>query len=382
MNLRLNSDLLKAVFETISDDVLVIEAVRDSYNKITGFEDTTVKEFFLDRTNNPDARSLLLSSLKNGTELFKQFTDVVETGNMLNTIIRFDENDRKKWYQLTCRKFNNCIIVCLQDVSTAKQAEEKIMQLNKVLFTKNRKLQAIGSELQTFNAIAANDYNETLKQLYNSMEFIVSNDAKNLSDAGKANIRRAQAAVQKMKLLTDDIIAFSKVNSEEQMVPVDLNEMLILVINSLADKIKTENASVNTDDLPVISGYPPLISLLFYHLISNALKFRKEEANPVIHIKHALKTGSQIDHSAAHTDLTYYMISVTDNGMGFDPKEGEKIFTMFYRRNEKGKQKGGIGLAICKKIMDLHGGFIASECTPECTTFKCYFLFKEVESLV
>jgi len=116
-----------------------------------------------------------------------------------------------------------------------------------------------------------------------------------------------------------------------------------------------------------------LVSLLFHHLISNALKFRKDELYPVIDIRHSVKRGSEIEHSAVLTNDTYNLISVIDNGIGFDPQEGEKIFTMFYRLHEKGKQKGGIGLAICKKIMDLHGGFIASECTPECTTFKCYF---------
>ena len=205
------------------------------------------------------------------------------------------------------------------------------------------------------------------------MEFIVNNDARNLSDAGKANIRRAQASIQKMKLLTDDIIAFSKIHSEEQMTLVDLNEILAIVLTGLDEKIKTENASILSDKLPVILGYPPLISLLFYHLISNAVKFRKEEINPVIEVKHSIENGSEIKHSSALEDVTYNMISVIDNGICFDPQESEKIFTMFYRLKEKGKQKGGIGLAICKKIMDLHGGFIAAECTPECTTFKCYF---------
>jgi signal transduction histidine kinase len=116
-----------------------------------------------------------------------------------------------------------------------------------------------------------------------------------------------------------------------------------------------------------------LVSLLFHHLISNAIKFRKQEQHPAIDIKHSVEKGSEIEHSAALRDITYDLISVIDDGIGFDPQAGEKIFTMFYRLHEKGKQKGGIGLAICKKIMDLHGGFIASECTPECTTFKCYF---------
>jgi light-regulated signal transduction histidine kinase (bacteriophytochrome) len=228
--------------------------------------------------------------------------------------------------------------------------------------------------LKTFNTIAANDYNETLKHLYNSMEFIVNNDARNLSDTGKANIRRAQAAIQKMKLLTDDIIAFSKIHSEEQMVDADLNEVLAIVLTGLDEKIKDENATVLSDKLPHVIGYPPLLSLLLHHLINNALKFRKHETDPIIEVRHVIEQGSTIERSAALKDVAYHMISVIDNGIGFDPKEGEKIFTMFYRLHEKGKRKGpGIGLAICKKIMDLHGGFIVSECTPDCTTFKCYF---------
>jgi len=295
--------------------------------------------------------------------------NVIETTEPLDIIVQ----DQDRWHRVKAQKFNNGLIVYREDITVAKQAEEKIMQLNMALFAKNRKLEVLSSELKTFNTIAANDYNETLKHLYNSMEFIINNDAKNLSDAGKANIRRAQAAIQKTRLLTDDIIAFSRIHPDEQMTEVDLNETLVAVLNSLDEKIKAANAKICSDKLPTITGYPPLVSLLFHHLISNALKFRKDELYPVIDIRHSVKRGSEIEHSAVLTNDTYNLISVIDNGIGFDPQEGEKIFTMFYRLHEKGKQKGGIGLAICKKIMDLHGGFIASECTPECTTFKCYF---------
>jgi light-regulated signal transduction histidine kinase (bacteriophytochrome) len=206
------------------------------------------------------------------------------------------------------------------------------------------------------------------------MEFMVNNDAKNLSDAGKANIRRAQSAIQKMKLLTEDIIAFSKIHSTEERTSVDLNEILTNVLNALDQKIKSENAVIMYDKLPGVMGYSSLLSLLFSHLITNAIKFRKPYITPTIEIRHSIALGANIKHSAAISDVDYNIISFIDNGIGFDPNEAEQIFTMFYRRNEKGRQKvSGIGLAICKKIMDLHGGFIASECAPECTTFRCYF---------
>ena len=357
MSLNLDSDLLETLFETISNDVHVFEAVRNSDDIITDF-----KSLIGNKTTGVSNGNLY-------NKLFDQFVNVIETGEPLDMIFQ----DQDRWHHVRAQKFNNGLIVYREDITVAKQAEEKIMQLNMALFAKNRKLEVLSSELKTFNTIAANDYNETLKHLYNSMEFIINNDAKNLSDAGKANIRRAQAAIQKTRLLTDDIIAFSKIHPDEQMTEVDLNEILVAVLNSLDEKIKAANAKICSDKLPTITGYPPLVSLLFHHLISNALKFRKDELYPVIDIRHSVKRGSEIEHSAVLTNDTYNLISVIDNGIGFDPQEGEKIFTMFYRLHEKGKQKGGIGLAICKKIMDLHGGFIASECTPECTTFKCYF---------
>lgn len=361
MSLNLDKQLLEALFETISNEVHVFEAVRDSGHIITDFKSLIGNKTAHMGNGMPDSK------------LFEQFVNVVETGKPLDMIFQYQDNGQRRWYHIKAQKFNNGLIAQREDITVEKQAEEKIMQLNTALFTKNRRLEALSSELKTFTTIAANDYNETLKHLYNSMEFIINNDARNLSDAGKANIRRAQAAIQKMKLLTDDIISFSKIHSDEQMIAVDLDEVLAVVVSGLDEKIKSENVVIRADTLPCITGYPSLISLLFHHLLSNAIKFRKEELNPEIDIRHSMKSGSEIEHSAALREVTYHLISIIDNGIGFDPQEREKIFTMFYRLHEKGKQKGGIGLAICKKIMDLHGGFIESECTPECTTFKCYF---------
>ncbi|TMI85258.1 MAG: hypothetical protein E6H10_03800 [Bacteroidetes bacterium] len=374
MNGNLNNELLKAFLDASSNEIHILEAVRDSNNTITDFRYLMGSKVAYGK--NVDLTGKLLLAVypwKKETGLFEHFVRVAEGDEPLNLVFQY-HNGYQKWFNIQAKKFDSGLIVYREDVTTAKQAEEKIMELNKALFSKKRELEALSSELRTFNTIAANDYNDTLKNLYNSMEFIVNSDGKNLSDAGKANIRRAQASIQKMKLLTDDIIAFSKIHSQEEIASVDLNETLAGVLNGLDQKIKSEAAAILSDKLPVITGYPSLLSLLFYHLITNAIKFRRPDAAPTIEIRHSVVNGSDIKHSAAVGDINYNAISFIDNGIGFDPQEGEKIFTMFYRRHEKGKQKGsGIGLAICKKIMDLHSGFIVAECKPECTTFKCYF---------
>src|SRR5678815_5421534 len=295
MSLNLDNQLLDALFETISNEVHVLEAVRNSGHTITDFK-SLIGNKVADRTN---------GTLE--SKLFDQFVSVVKTGQPLDMVFQYDENGENKWFHVRAKKFNSGLIAYREDITLAKQAEEKIMQLNTALFTKNRRLESLSSELKTFTTIAANDYNETLKHLYNSMEFIVNIDARNLSDAGKANIRRAQAAIQKMKLLTDDIIAFSKIHSEEHMADVDLNEVLAIVLTGLDEKIKSENATVLSDKLPHVIGYPPLLSLLLHHLINNALKFRKHETYPIIDVRHVMERGSTIEHSAALKDVAYHV---------------------------------------------------------------------------
>jgi signal transduction histidine kinase len=374
MSINLDYRLLESVFEFISNEVHILEAVRNENNIVIDFRymagSKTTSE------TNEDLRGKLVSleyRSNNEIDLFHQFVKVIETGKPLDATFQDKEDRLKRWFRIKVKKFNDHLFIYREDVTMNKLAEEKIMQLNRTLFRKNRELEAISSELKTFTTIAANDYNETLKHLYGSMEFIANSDAENLSDAGKANIRRVQAAIQKMKLLTEDIIAFSKIHSDEQMASVDLNEVVANVLVGLVDKMKTENALVRTDKLPVITGYPPLVSLLFQNLVSNALKFRKKEIDPVIEITHSVQKGIDIEHEASVADLSYNVISVIDNGIGFGVDEDEKIFTTFYRLHQKGKQKGGVGLAICKKIMELHNGFITAERAAERTLFECYF---------
>ena len=98
------------------------------------------------------------------------------------------------------------------DISQATQSEEKIMELNKSLFATNKELNSLNAELKTFTSIAASNYSETLRHLYINLEMIVTNDARNLSNSGRANLRRAQGAIQKMKLTTDDLLSFSKLH--------------------------------------------------------------------------------------------------------------------------------------------------------------------------
>lgn len=253
---------------------------------------------------------------------------------------------------------------------------DKITALNTELVKRNRRLEFLNSELKTFTTIAANDYKETLKKLYTGMEYIINNDAKNLSNEGKANVRRAQSAIQKLKLLTEDIVSYATIQSlEPNAQEVDLNEILRNVEKDLQKSIQDAHITLECAKLATITGYPFLISLLFNHIVDNAIKFRKDDESGHIDVSCNEKMGSEIDHPDALPNVKYCIITFSDNGIGFGKEGSEHLFVMFSKLHEKGKYKGsGIGLSIAKKIMEMHDGFITGEGVPgEGAIFKCYF---------
>jgi PAS domain S-box-containing protein len=261
------------------------------------------------------------------------------------------------------------------DVTHQVRAADEINELNRILTWKNKDLEMLNNELKTFNTVASRDYKETLQTLYTNLEYIVSNDARNLSDTSKANIRRAQAAIQKMKLLTEDINAYLRLyDLGINKTLIDPNSIVAEVLSRIKGKIEQAGATIEVTNLPSIYADPLLFSMLIGHLIDNALKFRKLVVPISIKVRY-----SQADEmnavEEAIKNIPYTIISVFDNGIGFPEEDSEKLFDIFFRLENRGRYKGsGIGLAVCKKIMSMHGGFIIAESLPSIgATFSCYF---------
>ena len=264
----------------------------------------------------------------------------------------------------------HCVNI-VQNIDKRKTAEQQIEKLNYNLLTKNEQLNSLNSELKQLNTITANNYTEALRHVYINLETIVTTDARNLSNSSRANLRRAQAAIQKMKLLSNDINNYlqlydTRINKES----IDPNLILYDALDLLNRKIEESNAKINIDKLPALDADHALFSKLMANLIDNAIKFYKEHTTPEINISYSL-----IDHVVDHKQVRqhpFIVISVTDEGIGFD--KTETIFEPFTQLDH-GKHKGaGMGLAICKKIMEMHGGFITADGKPgEGATFNCYF---------
>jgi PAS domain S-box-containing protein len=254
------------------------------------------------------------------------------------------------------------------DVTSGEKSEKTIKELNK-------ELRIVNAELKNFASIAANNYSETLRHLYIFLELIVTHDARTLSNSGRANLRRAQSAIQKMKLLTEDInryLQLYEMGAHKAM--IDPHKIIQSTLSSMSKKIDESNATVELTSLLPLYADPLLFSILITCMVDNAIKFRKLVVPPVIKIW--CSRADEINAvPGASKEAPYIILSISDNGIGFDEQEAEKIFELFFQLNTKGTYKGsGIGLAICKKIMDMHGGFITAEARPaHGATFSCYF---------
>ena len=252
-----------------------------------------------------------------------------------------------------------------QDIRYAQDAELTILVelQQKEIVALKRQIDLLQTELKTFNDIAATDYNETLRHLYTTLEYITTNDAHNLSNSGKANIRRAQSAIQRMKLLTEDFLVYSDLDSAEmECQDIDLGLILQARVQKLSRELSDTELYIDKSEM-IVNGSPVLLSMLFHQLLDNAIKFKRTDGSHRVDINF----GPWVEG--------YHIVSIADNGIGFPETEAENIFRIFYRLHERNKYKGsGIGLSIVRKIMHMHGGFVLAKSRPEQgAIFFCHF---------
>jgi PAS domain S-box-containing protein len=260
------------------------------------------------------------------------------------------------------------------DITEHLKSAQDVAQLNKKLQERHKELETLNSELKTFNNITSSDYKDTLQLLYTNLEYIATTEARRLGDSAKANIRRAQAAIQRMKLLTSDITGYLQLYEiGVNKTLIDPNSILKDVITGMNKKILEANASIELTTLPYLHADPFLFSLLVKHLLDNAIKFRRVVPGTVIKIKYS--RADEINNiPGAMADRPHTIISISDNGLGIPEDNTERVFELFFRIHGKQYPGSGIGLAICKKIMAMHQGLISAESTTGAgTTFICYF---------
>jgi two-component system, LuxR family, sensor kinase FixL len=248
------------------------------------------------------------------------------------------------------------VVLNANDITARKEAENKVNEFN-------LKLQQSNRELNDFAHIASHDLQEPLRKIQTFGSRLASKDHDNLSENGKDYLERMQNAANRMQTLIIDLLSFSRLSKEIELFhQTDLNKIAREVLSDLEVKIEETKAIVTIKNLPVIDAEPTQIRQLIQNLIGNALKFQKPNTVPTVDIY-----TEEVENDAKFGNLNkkYFRLIVKDNGIGFEEKAVEKIFTVFQRLHGREQYEGsGIGLSVCRKIAEHHNGNITAESVP------------------
>jgi signal transduction histidine kinase len=245
------------------------------------------------------------------------------------------------------------------EVNERKASEEKVIELNRQLLENIARLESANKDLDLFAFMASHDLQAPLRKIRMFSDRLLSDHQPNLNKEGQLYLSRIQEVSKRMQDLINDILRFSKISGErEAFEEVDLNDVMKEVISEMEGPIREKNAEILLEPLPVLPVNSVLMGPLFSNLISNSLKYSRKDVKPQVRIRHEMTNATT---NGKEADTRYCRIIIEDNGIGFDQKYAEQIFDMFRRLHPNAEYEGtGIGLALCKKIVEKHKGFISA----------------------
>jgi signal transduction histidine kinase len=241
-----------------------------------------------------------------------------------------------------------------EEIAERKKAEEKLEQFTRELERSNR-------ELQDFAFVASHDLQEPLRKIQAFGDRLRLKYGEALKDDGKDYLERMQNAARRMHILINDLLTYSRVTSKAQpFAKVNLDGIARDVINDLEVRMQQTGGWVQLDSLPTIEAEPVQMRQLLQNLIGNALKFRQPEVPPTVKVSSRMMTKDEINLPDSKAEQAYEL-QIADNGIGFDEKYLDRIFTPFQRLHSRSDYEGtGMGLAVCRKIVERHGGTITA----------------------
>jgi len=254
-------------------------------------------------------------------------------------------------------------------------------KFQKILENKVKELDRSNKELEEFAYIASHDLQEPLRKITSFSERLKEKLPANLEPEVQVYLNRMLAATDNMRTLIDNLLEFSRTSRiSEPFVKTDLNNIISEVRADLELKIEETSTNIKTDILPIVDAIPMQMRQLFTNLFTNAIKFKGEASTPEIEIKSSVLSDEDKEANHLRQNTNYYRIIVKDHGIGFDQEFSMKIFQIFQRLHGKAEYPGsGIGLAICKKIVENHAGRIFAQSEPE-KGAEFFILLPELQS--
>jgi signal transduction histidine kinase len=273
------------------------------------------------------------------------------------------------------------------EINERMASEEKVIELNRQLLDNITRLETANKDLDLFAFMASHDLQAPLRKIRMFSDRLLLNHQESLNKDGQMYLSRIQNVSRRMQDLINDILRFSRLSGEkEQFEDVDLNEVLKEVLSEIDVAVREKAAEITLDKLPVLPASGVLLIPLFSNLLDNSLKYCRKDVAPVIRIRsefsHPDESLDKQDANGTNSrnapygssdangggtskegreEKRYCRIYIEDNGIGFDQKYAEQIFDMFRRLHPIAEYEGtGIGLALCKRIVEKHRGYISA----------------------
>lgn len=265
--------------------------------------------------------------------------------------------------------------ILVTDFTEKKKTDQLILKYQAELEIKNNELSQSNVELASFAYVASHDLQEPLRKIQTFVSRILLREMENLSEDGISSFKRLQNAAAKMQTLINDLLEYSRVNNNShEFIDTDISTILEEVYNDLKEEIEQKNAVLETKRMCKALVIPFQFRQLLFNLLGNALKFSDPSRRPHIVLQSKIVNGEQLEIYGLSKHQDYCHITISDNGIGFDPEYNKKIFELFQRLHGNAEYNGtGIGLSIVKKIVENHHGVIIANGEPgKGATFDIY----------
>jgi len=393
VSLLINGQVFKNGLAPSDEDVVLLSKWLSEYSNDT--------HFFTDKLINfvPDMHAVCekisgvhYHSLGNGNAIIwyrpETLTEVNWGGDPEKAIIRdsnglHPRNSFNLWKQVIKSRSNNWLQPELNASANFAHALQKqiglfLMSLEEEKYRKlTERLKESNAELENINWISTHDLQEPLRKIQFFASILLSKETENLSEKALESINRMSNSANRMQTLLTDILKYTRIKyTAESFEDTDLNVILDEVLDEMKDFIHEKNAVVNVGKMPVVNGVPFLLKQLFSNLLQNALKYAAADRQPVIEVSWSGKRSKNANTGNSFCDE----IRFADNGIGFPEQYSETIFNIFKRLHGHSEYSGsGVGLALCKKIMQNHSGWISASGVPDKgAVFTIYFPCNDV----
>ncbi|MBO0933544.1 PAS domain-containing sensor histidine kinase [Fibrella aquatilis] len=354
------AELLDSLITAAPMAVALYEAVRDAAGEIEDFVCVHVNQAAADALQFPIAelngkRMTAINPRVKSSHAYEHYLHVTTTGEPL----QFERQLGNQWFLVSMVKFGDGFVSASLDVTESRLYRQQLEAANQELLHSN-------DNLQQFAYVASHDLQEPLRKIRAFSDLIGERYGVELGAFGQDALQRMQSAAGRMSQLINDLLIYSRITTHRQpFAPVDLEQLLDEVLLDLDLRLAETGAVLERDQLPVVAGDSSQLRQLLHNLLTNALKF------------HPLHSPEHVPHIQIRCQRTetdghgWYEISIIDNGIGFDDKYTDRIFQVFQRLHAQQLYPGtGVGLAICFRVVDSHGGTISATSQPgEGSTF-------------